>query len=150
MTAIRTLAAIAYQIISGKTARALEGKIDFTFRWDELLRNFRKAGPPGKMIQGLIDYSAALLHLLEAHIIPVQGIAPGPGRDFEIKPVIYFIGFGSANIVRNPAGAKIRPRNPVLTGKLPVDNTDVPGAINKDDILGYQVVVIGPASRPSA
>src|SRR5208337_2827050 len=76
----------------------------------------------------------------------VKGIAPGPNRDFEIKPVIYFIGFGFANIVGNPAGAKIRSRNSVLTGKLLVDNADVPGAIYKDDILGYQVVVIGPAS----
>src|SRR5208283_136826 len=50
-----------------------------------------------------------------------------------------------ANVERNPAGAQIRSSNSELAGKLRVNSTNVPGAVYEDDILGYQVVVIGPS-----
>ncbi len=76
MATIRTWAAVAHQVKSTKTSGAFEGRIDFTFRRAELLRDLLgKEVALRKMIQGLLDYTAALLHLLEAHIISIQGIA---------------------------------------------------------------------------
>ena len=102
------------------------------------------------MIECLLDYAAALLHFLEAHIIPVEGIALGTGRNFKIKPVVDFVRFAPANVERDSAGAQVRSGNSVLAGQFLVDHADIPGTVYENDVLRNQVVVIGPACSPCA
>ena len=56
------------------------------------------------------------------------------------------IGLAFADIVGDAAAPEVGAGDAVFDALIPGDEADVPGPVDEDDVLGHQVVVVGPAA----
>ncbi len=127
------------------TARALEGEVDLAL-WRMHFENFLQDGTCRHLVQSLLDDPTALLHFLEPHSVTVQSVAVHADRNFEIESVVNFVRLDLSHIERNAARSQVGPRHSVLARDIFGDDANPSGAVNEDDVLRYQIVVVRPAA----
>jgi hypothetical protein len=69
-------------------------------------------GPPGQLVQALVNDPHALAHLLHAHQVTIVAVAHRPDRHLELELIVDQVRLGLAQVVIDAAAAEVRPVRP--------------------------------------
>lgn len=111
-------------------------------RRDPLRNGLNPDGTIGQAIEGLLDNPQTLGDFAHAHQVTGKTVALPRDRDLEVKLWVNTVRFVLADVIGDAAAPQTGTGECIVPGLLGTDHPDLLGAVDKDNILRHQGVIV--------